>query len=181
MASGSSSTIAISRACTRHAARASARGRRRTARPASTSSTRSGQLAATATTETTNWCLLTGLVPDTRYTYEVIVNDEVWAEGDRYDWQPGAEQGLVRGASGYHNTFRTHPSADERLAVPITFAVIGDFGIGVRRSSPTRRQREIAAALARAVERHDVRFILTTGDNIYAGRRLFGHSDRRPW
>ena len=134
----------------------------------------SGQLAATASTETANWCLLTGLAPDTCYSYEVIVNDEVWAEGERYDWQPGVEQGLVRGANRYDNTFRTHPSADQRLTVPITFAVIGDFGIGVRRSSPTRRQREIAAALTRAVERHDVRFILTTGDNIYAGRRVLG-------
>jgi tartrate-resistant acid phosphatase type 5 len=133
-----------------------------------------GQLAATVTTETTNWCQVGGLAPDTRYTYEVIVNDEVWAEGDRYDWRAGGEQGLVPGTGRYRNTFRTHPSSDRPAAGPVTFAVIGDFGIGVRRSSPTRRQREIAEALLRAVDNHDVRFVLTTGDNIYAGRRVLG-------
>jgi hypothetical protein len=47
-----------------------------------------GTLVTTARTETTNWCLVTGLQPDTIYRYEVTVNDEIWAEGERYDWQP---------------------------------------------------------------------------------------------
>jgi hypothetical protein len=133
-----------------------------------------GTLAATATTETANWCHITGLAPDSRYTYEVIVNDEVWAEGERYDWHPGEDQGLVRAGGRYRHEFRTYPAADQRLTTPLAFAVIGDFGVAVRRSTPTRRQREIAAALVHAVDRHDVRFILTTGDNIYAGRRVLG-------
>jgi tartrate-resistant acid phosphatase type 5 len=132
------------------------------------------QLVASVQTETTNWCHVTGLHPDTVYTYEVIVNDEVWAEGDRYDWRQGAEQGLERGTNRYLNRFRTHPAIDRDPAGPLTFAIIGDFGVGIRTATPTKRQAEIAAALTRAVDEHDVRFVLTTGDNVYAGRRLLG-------
>ena len=134
----------------------------------------SGRTVSTAETSTTNWCHLTGLTPDTEYTYQVIVNGEVWADGDRYDWRAGAAQGLVRVPNRYRNTFRTHPSLDQDPSEPITFAVIGDFGIGIRKSSPTRRQAEVAEALTRAVDRHGVRFVLTTGDNVYAGRRFLG-------
>jgi tartrate-resistant acid phosphatase type 5 len=133
-----------------------------------------GNLVASATTETTNWCRLTGLSPDTQYTYEVLVNDEVWAEGERYDWHPGIEQGLVKAGASYRNHFRTHPAPDAPLQRPLTFAVIGDFGVGIRKSGPTRRQREIGEALHHAVDTYDVRFVLTTGDNIYAGNRFLG-------
>lgn len=133
-----------------------------------------GTVVVTAQTETTNWCHITGLHADTTYTYEVVVNDEIWAEGDRYDWQPGADQGLVKGTSRYVNTFRTHPAPDQVPKQPLSFAIIGDFGVGIRKSSPTRRQREIGQALTRAVEQYDVRVVLTTGDNVYAGRRLMG-------
>jgi tartrate-resistant acid phosphatase type 5 len=131
-------------------------------------------VAATVTTETTNWCHVTGLQPDTVYTYEVTVNDEIWAEGDRYDWRPGTDQGLVKAGGRYINRFRTHPSPQQSLDGPLSFAVIGDFGVGIRRSGPTKRQREIGEALTRAVDEHDVRFVLTTGDNVYAGRRILG-------
>src|SRR6266508_2975594 len=133
-----------------------------------------GNLVATATTETTNWCRVSGLTPDTEYGYEVIVNDEVWAEGERYDWEPGSEQGLVKSGARYDNTFRTHPRPDAPLDGALTFAVIGDFGVGIRKSGPMKRQRQIAEALARAVRDERVRFVLTTGDNIYAGKRLLG-------
>ena len=133
-----------------------------------------GNLVATATTETTNWVRVTGLTPDTEYTYEVLVNDEVWAEGERYDWQPGSEQGLVKSSACYTNRFRTHPAPDQPLTGPVTFAVIGDFGVGIRKSSPTRRQKEVGEALLRAVDTLGVRFVLTTGDNIYAGQRILG-------
>src|SRR5262245_14321135 len=43
-----------------------------------------------------------------------------------------------------------------------------------RRSTPTRRQFEVAQAMQLAFEQHDVRMIVTTGDNIYAGHRLLG-------
>jgi tartrate-resistant acid phosphatase type 5 len=135
---------------------------------------RAGAVVATLRTDTANWCHVTGLQPDTDYSYEVTVNDEIWAEGDRYDWQPGADQGLVRRSRRYTNTFRTYPAPDQSASSAISFAVIGDFGVGIRKSSPTKRQREIAEALDLAVAQHDVRFILTTGDNVYAGRRLLG-------
>jgi hypothetical protein len=41
-------------------------------------------------------------------------------------------------------------------------------------STPTRRQRDVALALEQAVTIHDVRLLLTTGDNIYAAHTLFG-------
>jgi predicted phosphodiesterase len=52
--------------------------------------------------------------------------------------------------------------------------VLGDYGTGIRRSSATRRQREVAAAMQRVFEQHDVSLIVTTGDNIYAGSRILG-------
>jgi tartrate-resistant acid phosphatase type 5 len=135
---------------------------------------RGGTLVATARTETTNWCHITGLQPDSIYSYEVVVNDEIWAEGERYDWATGPDQGLTKTGGRYVNTFRTHPAANQIPDGPVTFAVIGDFGVGMKKSSPTRRQREVGLALAKAVEEHDVRFVLTTGDNVYAGQRLLG-------
>jgi tartrate-resistant acid phosphatase type 5 len=133
-----------------------------------------GNMVSTTTTDTTNWTRVTGLQPDTTYRYEVIVNDEVWAEGDRYDWEPGAEQGLVKSGGAYVNEFRTYPAPGQPLDEPLAFGVIGDFGVGIRKTSPTKRQREIGLALSRAVDEHDLRFVLTTGDNVYAGRRILG-------
>ena len=114
----------------------------------------SGQLVASVRTDTTNWCHVTGLSPDTVYSYEVIVNDEVWAEGDRDDWRQGAEQGLARKRA---RTSTASAPIPRSIAIPrrapISFAVIGYFGVGIRWwESPTKRQAAIAAALTRAVE-----------------------------
>jgi len=73
----------------------------------------SGALAATAFTETTNFCWVSGLTPNTEYRDEVIVDEP-------------------------------------------------------------RRRCEVAQAIQAAFEQHDVRLIVTTGDNIYAGRRILG-------
>ena len=134
----------------------------------------SGALAGSAETTLTNHAWVTGLTPDTAYTYRVLVNGEEWAAGERRDWAADAEgQGLKLSGHAYDNRFRTHPHPDARA--PLTFAVIGDFGIGVRRpSAPGRCQREVAAALDRAVDARGIRLLLTTGDNIYAGKTLFG-------
>jgi hypothetical protein len=43
-----------------------------------------------------------------------------------------------------------------------------------RASGPSRCQREVAAALDKAVDERGVRLLLTTGDNIYAGKTLLG-------
>jgi predicted phosphodiesterase len=136
----------------------------------------SGRVVACGETSTANHVWVAGLQPDTRYRYRVLVNGKEFAGGPRRDWALGAEpgmQGFVLSGREYRNEFRTHPHPDTEAS--LTFAVIGDFGTGVRRpSSDTKRQREVAIALERAVDREDVRLLLTTGDNIYAGRTLLG-------
>jgi hypothetical protein len=133
-----------------------------------------GALVATAATETTNFCWVSGLSPDTRYRYEVIVSNEVWADDERWDWTPGEAQGLVQNGGRYINEFRTYPDPAAAPAGPLTFIVLGDYGTGIRKSTPKRRQREIAQSMQVAFDTHDVRLILTGGDNIYAGGRLLG-------
>lgn len=130
-----------------------------------------GTRVAVALTETTNHCWLTGLQPDTEYSYRVIVKEEEWAEGVRWDWSP-AKNALVTGGQ-YVNRFRTHPDP-EAPASSLTFAVIGDFGVGMKKESDDRRQQQIGNALLAALDGHDIRFILTTGDNIYAGKKFLG-------
>jgi tartrate-resistant acid phosphatase type 5 len=133
-----------------------------------------GALVATSFTETTNFCWVTGLAPDTRYRYEVLVKNQLWAEGERWDWTPGEQQGLVQGGGEYVNEFRTHPDPTLEPSGSFTFIVLGDYGTGIRKSSPSRRQREVAEAMQRAFQQHDIRLIITAGDNIYAGNRILG-------
>lgn len=132
----------------------------------------SGQIVAAAMTNDTNHCQVSGLQPDAKYSYTVRVKHEEWGSGVRWDWDPEL-QGLVQAGGVYVNEFRTLPDPTRPLSEPFTFAVIGDFGTGVRKpSSPTERQREVARALTRAVDTENVRLILTTGDNIYASGRF---------
>src|SRR5918992_6010400 len=131
-----------------------------------------GALVSQAKTEVSNHCWVPGLAPDTEYTYKVLVKGQEWAAGERWDWS-AADKALIQSGQRYDNRFRTNPDPT-RPAASLSFAVIGDFGIGVKRDSPTRRQQKVANAIRRAVDLHDVRLILTTGDNIYAGVRLLG-------
>jgi tartrate-resistant acid phosphatase type 5 len=131
-----------------------------------------GATVAVAQTEVTNHCWVTGLRPDTEYRYAVFVKDQEWASGERWDWS-SREHALVQAGGRYDNRFQTFPEATAP-ANEMAFAVIGDFGIGMRRDSPTRRQMQVAYAMRRIVGAADVRFILTTGDNIYAGQRVLG-------
>jgi hypothetical protein len=134
-----------------------------------------GALVRENDTIATNWCWITGLAPDTQYRYEVTVKEETWARDERWDWRSGEPQGLVKGGGRYRNTFRTYPDPTRPLDGPVSFIVIGDFGTGIKKpSSTSQRQREVATALARAADEFDARFVITTGDNIYAGTRLFG-------
>ncbi len=133
-----------------------------------------GTLAATGFTETTNFCWVTGLTSDTPYRYEVLVKGEVWGKDERWDWTPGTEQGLVQRGGRYINEFRTYPDPATEPTGSFTFMVLGDYGTGIRRSSPKRRQREVAEAMQRAFDQFDVRLIITAGDNIYAGNRILG-------
>jgi hypothetical protein len=133
----------------------------------------SGRVAGTGDTRTANHVFVANLEPDTVYTYRVFVDGREWAAGPRRDWLAGERQGMVESGRTYVNRFRTHPRPDAPAG--LVFAALGDFGTGVRRpSSATRRQREVAAALEGTVAREDVRLVVTTGDNIYAGRTLLG-------
>jgi hypothetical protein len=133
-----------------------------------------GRVVAAGETTTANHCWVTGLEPDTPYRYRVLVNGREWAAGPRRDWVAGSgEQGLAETGRAYGNRFRTHPRPE--ADADLTFAALGDFGTGVRHPSTLeRRQREVAEAMEAAVVRDGVRLVLTTGDNIYAGRTLLG-------
>jgi tartrate-resistant acid phosphatase type 5 len=131
----------------------------------------SGAVVATGKSDAANHCWVAGLAPDTEYTYRVFVKAEEWATGERWDWS-AESKGLTQAGGRYDNRFRTHPDPT-RPASSLTFAAIGDFGVGVKRVSTTRRQQQVADALRRAVD-GGARLLLTTGDNIYAGQRLLG-------
>jgi tartrate-resistant acid phosphatase type 5 len=132
------------------------------------------EVVAVERTSSANYVRVAGLLPDTEYLYEVTVNGEPWGDGELLDWVvQGDERGLAEVGGRYDNRFRTHPHPT--VPAPLTFAVLGDFGVGIRKvSTPGNQQREVAAALTRAVTDSDVRLVLTTGDNIYAGRRFLG-------
>jgi tartrate-resistant acid phosphatase type 5 len=130
-----------------------------------------GRTVAVARTDGANHCWVSGLEPDTQYSYQVRVKDEEWAAGERWDWSP-ERKALVHGGR-YDNRFRTNPEPTSPAA-SLSFAVIGDFGVGMRRQSRAHRQQQIGDALRLAVDAHDVRFLLTTGDNIYASRTILG-------
>ena len=133
---------------------------------------KAGVCVQAATTVATNHCWVTGLSPSTEYTYKVFVKGDEWARGDRWDWS-AEKKALVDAGNRYTNRFETYPDPHQSAA-SLTFAVIGDFGVGVKRSGPDRRQQQVANALRRAVETEGVRLIITTGDNIYAGSKLLG-------
>jgi hypothetical protein len=95
-----------------------------------------------------NWALFEGLQPDTAYPYQLSVKQE-------------KAQGVVR----------TYP---ERTGA-LRFFVIGDYGNG------TPQQKEIARAMLAeyrqvAHSTNPPRFVLTTGDNIYADYNLGIHA-----
>ncbi len=123
-----------------------------------------------------NHCWIDQLQPDTRYRYWVTVGGKTWAAGPLWDWDPFQGR-LVQGAGVYRNEFRTHPHPAAPLD-SMAFAVIGDFGKGVKKVDKVngvpvlRGQAQVAKDLAETVEEHDVRAILTTGDNIYASRKF---------
>ena len=94
-----------------------------------------------------NWVVVDGLAPDRTYPYQVRL-------------------GLREIGSG---EVRTWPSTADRLA----FIVLGDYGTG------RQPQYEVAAAMLRVVRERQggdnpVRFVITTGDNLYATRVWFG-------
>jgi hypothetical protein len=67
--------------------------------------------------------------------------------------------------------FATWPDPGESTP-RLSFVALGDYGVGIRSDSESsRRQRRIAEVLDRLVERDDIRFVLSLGDNIYIGEQ----------
>jgi predicted phosphodiesterase len=128
---------------------------------------REGQTVARAETSDANWAWVRGLEPDAEHRYRVVVDGQEWAAGERLDWDAAAGT-LAPLGRRYDNRFRTFPAAGDRP--PVTFAVIGDFGVGIlHENDDSGRQLQVARALERAVETHGVRLVLTVGDNVYLG------------
>jgi len=118
-----------------------------------------------------NHAWVENLKPNTTYRYRVLVKDSPWAEEERRDWvTQNDNQGLFPAKGVYNNEFTTYPAADGPTP-DFTFAVIGDYGKGMKKKNSP--QGRIAAALAQAVTTKGVRFVLTTGDHIY-GEGVFG-------
>jgi tartrate-resistant acid phosphatase type 5 len=131
-----------------------------------------GTMVSIAKTDVANHCWVTNLAPNTEYTYKVFVKDEEWAAGERWDWS-ATNKALIQVGNTYDNRFRTNPDPTVPAA-SLVFAVIGDFGVGMKADTHTRRQRLVANALRKAADTEGIRLILTTGDNVYAEARLLG-------
>lgn len=102
-------------------------------------------------TVTGSWTRIDGLKPDTPYPYSVTLNNVVIASA----------------------AVRTWPSNSHTL----TFFVIGDFGTGqkVQHALAARMEEE---RLRLEKSNRFVRFVLTTGDNIYGKFSSSGAQDR---
>ena len=121
-----------------------------------------------------NHVWIENLSPNTTYHYRVLVKGDPWAEEERRDWVTlGDKQGMFLNKGKYENEFTTYPRATGQTP-DFTFAVIGDYGKGMKKKNSP--QQKIAEALAEAVRKQGVRFVLTTGDHIY-GQGLFHSSD----
>ena len=132
-----------------------------------------GRVVASGRTSERCWTWLEGLQPDTEYRYRVTVDGAAWADGERWDWVPVPAGGydLAPAGRSYDCRFRTHPDPTQP-SPPVRFAAFGDYGVGIRADAESsRRQRRIAEVLDRAVTDHEVRFVVSLGDNIYQGER----------
>ena len=132
-----------------------------------------GGVASQASTSDRTWVWVEGLHPDTEYRYRVTVDGEEWAAGELRDWvaDPRGGYDLRPASRSYDLRFRTFPSPDQPTP-PTTFVALGDYGVGIRSDSESsRRQRRIAQALERVADTHDVRFVVSLGDNIYQGEQ----------
>ncbi len=93
-----------------------------------------------------SWAEVTGLQPNTVYDYQVVINGRAIGGGSVRTW--------------------------EEQATRMAFLVMGDYGNG------SARQYRVADAMwkrfqERASTGNPVRFVLTTGDNIYADASMF--------
>jgi tartrate-resistant acid phosphatase type 5 len=115
-------------------------------------------------TEEENEIQICDLKPETAYNYRVVLHDREWAKSPLLDWIPNA--GLLDQGKTYINEFRTFPLSEP--SEPFSFAVIGDFGVGVKNGNRGKKcQYATSLALYEAFKKFGLRFIITTGDNIY--------------
>src|ERR1044072_2689174 len=98
---------------------------------------------------------VTGLTPDTHYTYRIVADPDgsrrEWADGDLWEYKPEIKE-LVRTTRRYTCAFRTFPSLN--TSAPLTFAVVGDTGTG------SANQTALANALEAAITERGVRLVL---------------------
>jgi tartrate-resistant acid phosphatase type 5 len=133
----------------------------------------SGAPVAEVSTSDTTWVWVEGLEPDTEYRYRIEVDGHDWAAGERWDWLPcpGGGYDLGPGGRRYDLRFRTWPAPDADVE-GVRFVALGDYGVGIRSDSESsRRQRRVAEVLDALVSEHDVRFVVSLGDNIYQGEQ----------
>ncbi len=130
------------------------------------------QVVGEARTSDRCWAWVDGLAPDTDYRYRIHVDGEPWAAGQRWDWLARVEGGYDLQPGGcYDLAFRTFPAPDADSPA-VRFVAMGDYGVGIRSDSESsRRQRRVADVLEELVRHHDVRFVLSLGDNIYQGEQ----------
>lgn len=98
------------------------------------------------------WYKISGLKPDTTYPYRLLLDGKPFASGKVRTWAAESRQ--------------------------LTFFVIGDWG------NASRHQYEVAAAMEKERQRLEntatpVRFVVTTGDNIYKGGSQDAHWERK--
>lgn len=106
---------------------------------------------------------LDGLRPRTRYRYQVEIDGRRWDQGG-HAFTPGkdARKGRYQpDPRRRRHEFVTFPAPDE-VSGDFAFGVLGDPGTG------KPEQYAVARGLAARVEADAIRFVLTTGDNIYA-------------
>lgn len=131
-----------------------------------------GRVVASAGTDERAWVHVTGLQPDTPYRYRVLVDGEEWAAGERWDWAPADRGGYDLLPAGRSYDLRLHTFPADDAHVPLTFAVLGDYGVGIESDAESsRRQRRVAEVVERLVVDRAARFVVTTGDNVYEGER----------
>jgi tartrate-resistant acid phosphatase type 5 len=131
------------------------------------------EVAAEVSTDERAWVWVEGLEPETDYRYQVKVDGAEWAAGELWDWVPSERGGydLAPARRRYDLRFRTWPHPNDPTP-PVRFVAMGDYGVGMRSDAESsRRQRRIADVLEQLVADHDVRFVLSLGDNIYQGEQ----------
>jgi hypothetical protein len=132
----------------------------------------SGTVVRTVRVVNDTFTWVTGLTPNTEYTYRVVADRDgsrqTWGDGELWEYRPDIKE-LVKTERRYNCRFKTFPPLN--ASAPLTFAVVGDTGTG------TANQIALAKALEAAVKERGVRLVLMTGDTIYRSSGGTGDDD----